>query len=91
MLKTRIHLRIRVKPQFSYLFGIGVYHIQTTALANLTTALKPFQDLARDTLVTVSVSLVQVFLMIAAKPGQTNSELAKAFDMPHGDGISHPI
>jgi hypothetical protein len=25
MLKTRIHLRIRVKPQFSYLFGIGVY------------------------------------------------------------------
>jgi DNA-binding MarR family transcriptional regulator len=57
---------------------------ETASLANLAAALRPFQDLARDTLVIVSVSLVQVFLMIAAKPGQTNSELAKAFDMPHG-------
>ena len=60
------------------------------AIANLASALKPFQDLARDTVVTVSVSLVQVFLMIAAKPGQTNSELASIRHAAR-DGISHPI
>jgi DNA-binding MarR family transcriptional regulator len=54
------------------------------AIASLAAAIKPFQDLARDTLVTVSVSLVQVFLMIASTPDKSNSELAKAFGMSNG-------
>ncbi|SRR5258708_32794354 len=54
------------------------------ALANLAAALKPFQDLARDTLVVVSVALVQTFLMVAMKPDQTISELARAAGVPNG-------
>jgi hypothetical protein len=54
------------------------------ALANLAAALRPFQDLARDTLVTMSVLLVQTFLMVARKPDQTNSELARAAGVPNG-------
>jgi DNA-binding MarR family transcriptional regulator len=54
------------------------------ALTNLAAALRPFQDLARDTLVTMSVSLVQTFLMVAMKPDQTNSELARAAGVPNG-------
>jgi hypothetical protein len=44
------------------------------ALANLAAALRCFQGLARDTLVTMSVLLVQTFLMVAMKPDQTNSD-----------------
>jgi DNA-binding MarR family transcriptional regulator len=54
------------------------------ALSNLAAALRPFQDLARDTLVTVSILLVQTFLMVAMKPDQTISELARAAGVPNG-------
>jgi DNA-binding MarR family transcriptional regulator len=57
------------------------------ALSSLAAAMRPFQDAAKDTKVVASVALLQAFLAVAMKPGQTNSDLAKVAGVT-GGGMS---
>jgi DNA-binding MarR family transcriptional regulator len=54
------------------------------AVANLTAALKIFQDATKGSCVVASVALLQAFLAVALKPGASVGELAKHFDLPNG-------
>lgn len=55
-----------------------------TDLANLAAALRPFAELAKGTKVVATVPLLQTFLAVAIKPGQTVSDLAKAAGVRNG-------
>jgi DNA-binding MarR family transcriptional regulator len=54
------------------------------ALSNLAAALRPFAELAKGTKVVATVPLLQTFLAVAIKPGQTVSDLAKAAGVRNG-------
>ena len=54
------------------------------ALSNLAAALRPFTELAKGTKVVATVPLLQTFLAVAIKPGQTVSDLAKAAGVRNG-------
>jgi DNA-binding MarR family transcriptional regulator len=55
-----------------------------SVLSKLSAALRPLEDLANQTLVAMPVSLVQTFLLVAARPDRTVTELADAAGVRNG-------
>ena len=53
-------------------------------LSKLSAALRPLEHLANETLVVMNVSLVQTFLLVAARPDRTVTDLAQAAGVSNG-------
>jgi DNA-binding MarR family transcriptional regulator len=72
--------------QHSYRTGyiMTIISSDDSVLSKLSAALRPLEDLANQTLVAMPVSLVQTFLLVAARPDRTVTELADAAGVRNG-------